>query len=59
MKFTSGAWKNVASDTTDESGNYSFNLSGEARSIIRYQVVVQADPIWGQVTTPEFSIIIR
>jgi len=59
MKFTSGAWKNVASATTDESGNYSFNLSGEARSIIRYQVVVQADPIWGQVTTPEFSIIIR
>jgi spore germination protein YaaH len=59
MKFTAGAWKNLATTRTDESGNYSFTVPGEARSIVRYQVMVQADPIWRQVVTPEFSIIIR
>jgi spore germination protein YaaH len=59
MKFTAGAWKSVATATTDETGNYNFTVSGEARSIVRYQVMVQADPIWRQVMTPEFSIIIR
>jgi len=59
MKFTAGAWKSVATATTDESGNYNFTVSGEARSIVRYQVMVQADPVWRQVVTPEFSIIIR
>ena len=59
MKFSAGTWKNVATATTDETGSYSFNVPGEARSIVRYQVMVQADPIWRQVLSPEFSIIIR
>jgi hypothetical protein len=59
MKFSAGTWKSVANATTDETGSYSFNVPGEARSIVRYQVMVQADPIWRQVLSPEFSIIIR
>jgi hypothetical protein len=59
MKFSAGTWKSVATATTDETGSYSFNVPGEARSIVRYQVMVQADPIWRQVLSPEFSIIIR
>lgn len=59
LKFTAGAWKNVATTTTNESGDYSFSVAGETRSIIRYQVMIQADPTWRQVVSPEFSIIIR
>jgi hypothetical protein len=59
MRYTAGTWKNVATATTDEKGNFLFPNAGEARSIVRYQVIVQADSIWRQVAAPEFSIIIR
>ncbi len=59
MKFTAGAWKNVANAVTDEQGNFVFPIAGEPRSIVRYQVIVQADSTWRQVAAPEFSIIIR
>jgi hypothetical protein len=59
MKYTAGTWKNVATATTDEKGNFIFPNAGEARSIVRYQVIVQADSVWRQVAAPEFSIIIR
>ena len=59
MKYTAGAWKSVATATTDEQGGFTFAISGEKRSIVRYQVLVQGDAIWRQVAAPEFSIIIR
>ena len=59
MKYTAGTWKNVATATTDEMGNFLFPNAGEARSIVRYQVIVEADSLWRQVAAPEFSIIIR
>jgi spore germination protein YaaH len=59
MRYTAGTWKNVATATTDEKGNFLFPNAVEARSIVRYQVIVQADSIWRQVAAPEFSIIIR
>jgi 5-hydroxyisourate hydrolase-like protein (transthyretin family) len=59
MKYTAGAWKSVATATTDEQGGFNFAISGEKRSIVRYQVIVQSDAIWRQVAAPEFSIIIR
>ena len=59
MKYTAGAWKSVATATTDEQGGFTFSLQGEKRSIVRYQVLVQSDLIWRQVAAPEFSIIIR
>ena len=59
MKYTAGAWKSVATATTDEQGGFTFSLQGEKRSIVRYQVLVQGDAIWRQVAAPEFSIIIR
>ena len=59
MKFTAGAWKSVGTATTDEKGNFLFSITGEARSIPRYQVIVEADSTWRQVAAPEFSIIIR
>jgi 5-hydroxyisourate hydrolase-like protein (transthyretin family) len=59
MKYTAGAWKSVATATTDEQGGFTFAISGEKRSIVRYQVLVQSDAIWRQVAAPEFSIIIR
>lgn len=59
LKFSGGAWKNVATATTDEQGGFSFSVAGESRSIVRYQVVVQGDSVWRQVAAPEFSIIIR
>jgi hypothetical protein len=59
MKYTAGAWKSVATATTDEQGGFTFAISGEKRSIVRYQVLVQGDEIWRQVAAPEFSIIIR
>ena len=59
MKYTAGTWKNVATATTDETGNFLFPNAGEARSIVRYQVIVEADSLWRQVAAPEFSIIIR
>jgi spore germination protein YaaH/5-hydroxyisourate hydrolase-like protein (transthyretin family) len=59
MKFSSGAWKSVATKTTDEQGAFAFEISGEKRGIVRYQVIAQGDSSWRQVTAPEFSIIIR
>lgn len=59
MKFSSGAWKSVATKTTDEQGAFAFEISGEKRGIVRYQVIVQGDSTWRQVAAPEFSIIIR
>lgn len=59
MKYTAGAWKNVATATTDEQGGFTFAISGEKRSIVRYQVLVQSDAIWRQVAAPELSIIVR
>jgi hypothetical protein len=59
MKFTAGAWKSVGTATTDEKGNFLFSITGEVRSIPRYQVIVEADSTWRQVAAPEFSIIIR
>ena len=59
MKYSAGAWKSVASATTDEQGGFSFAIAGEKRAIVRYQVLVQSDAIWRQVAAPEFSIIIR
>jgi len=59
MKYSAGAWKSVATATTDEQGGFTFSLQGEKRSIVRYQVLVQGDAIWRQVAAPEFSIIIR
>jgi hypothetical protein len=59
MRYTAGAWKSVATETTDEQGGFTFSLQGEKRSIVRYQVLVQGDAIWRQVAAPEFSIIIR
>jgi 5-hydroxyisourate hydrolase-like protein (transthyretin family) len=59
MKYTAGAWKSVATATTDEQGGFTFAINGEKRSIVRYQVLVQSDAIWRQVAAPEFSIIIR
>jgi 5-hydroxyisourate hydrolase-like protein (transthyretin family) len=59
MKYVAGAWKSVATATTDEQGGFTFAINGEKRSIVRYQVLVQGDAIWRQVAAPEFSIIIR
>ena len=59
MKYTAGAWKSVATATTDEQGGFTFSLQGEKRSLARYQVLVQSDQTWRQVAAPEFSIIIR
>ena len=59
MKYTAGAWKSVATATTDEQGGFTFSIQGEKRSIVRYQVLVQSDTTWRQVAAPEFSIIIR
>ena len=59
MKYTAGAWKSVATATTDEQGGFTFSLQGEKRSLVRYQVLVQSDQTWRQVAAPEFSIIIR
>jgi len=59
MKYSAGAWKSVATATTDEQGGFIFSLQGEKRSIVRYQVLVQGDATWRQVAAPEFSIIIR
>ena len=59
MKYVAGAWKSVATATTDEQGGFTFSLPGEKRSIVRYQVLVQGDATWRQVAAPEFSIIIR
>ena len=59
MKYVAGAWKSVATATTDEQGGFTFAINGEKRSIVRYQVLVQSDAIWRQVAAPEFSIIIR
>ena len=59
MKYSAGAWKSVASAITDAQGGFTFAISGEKRSIVRYQVLVQGDSIWRQVAAPEFSIIIR
>ena len=59
MKYSAGAWKSVATATTDELGGFIFSLQGEKRSIVRYQVLVQGDATWRQVAAPEFSIIIR
>lgn len=59
MKYSAGAWKSVASAITDAQGGFTFTISSEKRSIVRYQVLVQGDSIWRQVAAPEFSIIIR
>jgi 5-hydroxyisourate hydrolase-like protein (transthyretin family) len=59
LKFSAGAWKSVATATTDEQGGFTFAVAGENRAIVRYQVVVQSDPLWRQVAAPEFSIIVR
>jgi hypothetical protein len=59
MKFSSGTWKNVATETTDEQGAFAFEISGEKRALVRYQVIVEGDLTWRQVAAPEFSIIIR
>ena len=59
LKYSAGAWKSVASATTDEQGGFAFAIAGEKRAIVRYQVLVQSDAIWRQVAAPEFSIIIR
>ena len=59
MRYATGAWKSVATATTDEQGGFTFSLQGEKRSLVRYQVLVQGDQTWGQVAAPEFSIIIR
>jgi len=59
MKYTAGTWKSVATAITDEQGGFTFAISGEKRSIVRYQILVQGDATWRQVAAPEFSIIIR
>ncbi|CAB4947504.1 unannotated protein [freshwater metagenome] len=59
LKYSGGVWKSVASATTDEQGGFAFAISGEKRSVVRFQVIVQSDAIWRQVAAPEFSIIIR
>lgn len=59
MKFNGGAWKSVASATTNEQGAFSFVIDGQGRQVARYQILVGADQIWRQVAAPEFSIIIR
>ena len=59
MKFNGGAWKSVASATTNEQGAFSFAIDGQGRQVARYQILVGADQIWRQVAAPEFSIIIR
>ena len=59
MKFSAGAWKSVATATTNEQGAFTFALDGQGRQVARYQILVGADQIWRQVAAPEFSIIIR
>ena len=59
MKFNAGAWKSVATATTDEQGAFVFAVEGQERQIARYQILVAADSIWRQVAAQEFSIIIR
>jgi spore germination protein YaaH/5-hydroxyisourate hydrolase-like protein (transthyretin family) len=59
LKFSAGGWRSVATATTDEQGGFTFAVAGENRAIVRYQVVVQSDPLWRQVVAPEFSIIVR
>ena len=59
MKYVAGAWKSVATETTDEQGGFTFKISGEKRGFVRYQVLAEGDAIWRQVAAPEFSIIIR
>ena len=59
MKFSAGAWKSVATATTNEQGAFTFALDGQGRQVARYQILVGTDQIWRQVAAPEFSIIIR
>ena len=59
MKYVNGAWKNLATTSTDTQGGFTFTITGESRGVARYQVSVSADSIWRQVNAPEFSIIIR
>jgi hypothetical protein len=59
MKYVNGAWKNLATTSTDTQGGFTFTITGESRGVARYEVSVSADSIWRQVTAPEFSIIIR
>jgi len=59
MKFSAGAWKSVASVSTNEQGAFTFAIDGQGRQVARYQILVDADQIWRQVAAPEFSIIIR
>lgn len=59
MKFSAGSWKKVAIATTNEEGVFAFALEKEPRQVARYQIIVEGDQLWRQVTAPEFSIIIR
>ena len=59
MKFSAGAWKSVATATTNDRGEFNFAVEGQGRQVARYQILVGADQIWRQVAAPEFSIIIR
>ena len=59
MKFNAGAWKSVATVTTNDQGVFNFAVEGQGRQVARYQILVGADQIWRQVAAPEFSIIIR
>lgn len=59
LKFSAGSWKSVATTTTVEGGIFAFAIGPQPRQIARYQVTVQADQSWRQITSPEFSIIIR
>ena len=59
MKFNAGSWKKIASAITNEQGGFTFPIEKQTRQVARFQIIVEADPIWRQVAAPEFSIIIR
>jgi len=57
-KLSAGAWKSVASVSTNEQGAFTFAIDGQGRQVARYQILVDADQIWRQVAAPVFSIIL-
>ena len=59
MKYSGGSWKRVQSTLSNESGEFAFLVENLDRSVARFQVILEADQIWRQVLTSEFSIIVR
>lgn len=59
-KLTGKEWKPVDLPVqTDAQGNFTINLSGQARGVVTLRVTVASDALWSVVTSPTFNIIVR